>query len=252
MAEDIVILTRATWNEVQQMLNDWKRKFPLLRPRQRRRSAAGGGGGDTNVAKLFQIESSAIGPGIYNCLPTIIDSEEWNIEGEWDIIDVKQEGDPPEDVTETELVLNLDELVNITDSWALFTGYSDGDWTRHNDVDYQATADHCAGGCTPWVPATWTIEQRCRYMDHAYILTNSDKTSGDTTPPTADGDWVLDDDEPGVGNAWESYWDRGPDPKLSAGAMLIAFKVTDDEGNTRLVGTVFGQNALEQFFKGCE
>lgn len=212
-----------------------------------------GGAGEVDVAKLFQIESSAIGPGIYNCLPTVIDSEEWNVENEWDIIEVKQEGEPPQDVTETELVLNLDELTNITDTWSRGTSYSDGDWTHHaqDDTDYRAIKDHCAGGCVDWFAKTWTIGDRCRYNGHAYQLFNNDKTSGDTDPPTSDVDWVLDDDEPNVGNNWENYWDQGPGPKLSAGDMMIAFKVTDSDGNTRLVGRVFGQNALEQFFEEC-
>lgn len=213
----------------------------------------GKGSGDTNVAKLFEIVSSATGPGIYNCLPIVIDSEEWDVEGEWDIFNVKQEGEPLEDVTETEQVLNLDELTNILDIWALFTGYSDGDWTHHGptDTDYRCIKDHCAGGCVTWQPQTWTIEDRCRYTGNAYILETSDKTSGDTDPPDIDADWVLDNDEPAAGNNWENYWDQGPDPKLSAGDMILAFKVTDDAGITRLVGKVFGQNALEQFFEGC-
>ena len=103
---------------------------PQLRPRQRRRSAAGGGGGGVNITKLFQIESPAIGPGIYNCLPVVIDSEEWNIEDKWDILDIVQEGDPPADVTETELVLNLDEVVNST-VWALLESFAAGDWCEY-------------------------------------------------------------------------------------------------------------------------
>lgn len=233
------------------MLSAFDRGFPLLRPRQRRRGAAGAGGGDTNVTKLFQVQSPATGHGIYDCLPAVIDSEQWDLPGQLDIIDVKQEGDPLEDVTETEQVLNLDEQINITDSWALFTGYADGDGTRHNDTDYLAILAHCAGGCVQWTPATWSINDRCRYENHAYLLQSNDKTSGDTTPPNFDSDWVLDDDEPGVGNAWETYWETDPDPKMSAGAMMITWKVTDDAGVTRLVGRALGTDFMEQFFERC-
>lgn len=250
MAEDNVIFRKVTADRIMRMLDSFDRGFPFLRPRQRRRSVAGGGG-DTNVAKLFQVQSSATGHGIYNCLPMVIDSEQWNVPGQLDIIDVVTEGDPPVDVTETEEILNLDETINITDSWALETTYADGDGTRHKEIDYQAILGHCAGGCVNWVAATWTIGDRCRYLGHAYILANSDKTSGDTTPPTTDGDWSLDDDEPGVGNAWENYWTTGPEASLSAGAMVLAFKVTDDEGVTRLVGRTVGPDFIEQFFKGC-
>ncbi len=211
-----------------------------------------GGGGDIDVAKLYQIESPATGPGIYNCLPILIDSEEWNIEDKWDILGVKQEGDPPVDVTETELVLNLDEQVNST-IWALFVSFAAGDWCEYlpNGKYYRSIKGHCAGGCTPWAPGDWTIEARCRYLGHAYILENSAKTSADTTPPTADADWVLDDDEPTVGNHWTTYWELVTEPTLSVGARLLAFKVTDDEGNTRLVGRAFGIDFIKQFFKGC-
>lgn len=54
MAEDVVILSRATWNEIRQMLDDWKRKFPLIRPRQRRRSAAAGSSGGVVWAIVTQ------------------------------------------------------------------------------------------------------------------------------------------------------------------------------------------------------
>lgn len=263
MGEEIVAFRKTTSDRIMRMLDAFDRGFPTLRPRQRRRSAAGGGGGQTNVAKLFQVESPATGPGIYNCLPAIIDSEEWDVEQQWDIIDVKQEGDPPVDVTETEQVLNLDEMAEVPDFWALDTNYSRGGWARHtvaatlgpgvvpDGFDYRCIQDHCSGGCVHWAAGTWTIEDRCRWNGHAYKLSGNNKTSGDTDPPNVDTDWQLDDDEPGVGNAWENYWDQGPDAALSAGAMIIAFKVTDDKGVTRLVGRQFGQNFMEQFFNVC-
>ena len=212
----------------------------------------GGGSRDIGVAKLFQIESAATGPGIYNCVPILIDSEEWNIEDKWDILDIKQEGDPPEDVTETELVLNLDEQVNST-VWALFENFAAGDWCEYipNGKYYKCLVGHCAGGCVPWSPDDWAVDDRCRYLDHAYKLENSVKTSADTTPPTGDADWVLDDDEPTVGNNWTTYWELVTEPALSAGARLLAFKVTDDDGNTRLVGRAFGIDFIRQFFESC-
>ncbi len=219
-----------------------------------------GVGALTDIAKLYEVVDSAIGPAIYNCVPMEIDSSEWNVAGEWDIIDVKTEtttsGDPPVEttveVTETEEILNLDELTNISDAWALETIYADGDWTVYNDVDYRCIADHCAGGCIEWAAGTWVIGARCKYDENAYILTVSDKTGSDTSPPTSDPHWILDNDEPTVGNAWQSYWDTGPDAKLEAGDMIIAFTSTDDEGNTRLIGRLFGQNYLKNFFEECD
>lgn len=212
----------------------------------------GGGGSEVDIAKLYQIESAATGPGIYNCLPVLIDSDEWNIADKWDILDIKQEGEPPVDVTETVEVLNLDEQVNST-IWALFETFAAGDWCEYlpNEKYYRCLVAHCAGGCTPWSPAAWAIGDRCRYLDHAYILENTVKTSGDTTPPTSDADWVLDDDEPTVGNHWTTYWELVTEPALSVGARLLAFKVTDDDGNTRLVGRAFGIDFIKQFFGEC-
>lgn len=97
------MLKESTARELIQMLAEWKSSFPRQRPRQRRRSAAGGGGGVVvNVADLFQVESPATGPGIYNCRPLVIDSSEWNIAGGGDILIVKVP-------TETEEVLNIEE-----------------------------------------------------------------------------------------------------------------------------------------------
>jgi hypothetical protein len=223
-----------------------------LRPRVGGLAASGEGSSD--IAMLFEIQSAATGPGIYNCLPAWIDSSEWNVAGERDIINVKTEGqDPPVEVTETQQVLNLDEIVNITDQWALGTAYADGDWTLYgpNDTDYRAIAAHCAGGCITWEATTWTIGDRCRYTGNAYKLTNSNKTGSDTTPPDGDGDWVVDNDEPTVGNAWQDYWDTGPAAKMEDKDLLLAFNVTDDEGVTRLVGRSFGLDFIKQFFEEC-
>jgi hypothetical protein len=223
------------------------------------------GSGRVDVAKLFEVESAATGPGIYNCLPMIIDSDEWDVEQQWDIIDVVQEGEPPEDVTETKQVLNLDEMASVTDIWALNKSYSEGDWTRHtgavftgpttgsavDGLDYRCIQDHCSGGCVIWLADDWTIGDRCRHEGNAYKLIGDDKTPADTDPPDVDTDWQLDNDEPGVGNAWEDYWDTGPSAALSQGAMIIAFEVTDDDGVTRLVGRQFGQNFLNQFIDVC-
>lgn len=250
---DVYVLSGSLLRDVLQIRAEWRDGFPKFRhPQRRRNTGAGGGFGDIDIAKLFQVESAATGPGIYNCLPIIIDSDEWDIIDKWDILDIVQEGDPPADVTETQQILNLDEQVSST-VWALFETFVAADWTEYlpNGKYYRCKVGHCAGGCDPWSADSWSIGDRCRYDRHAWKLSGSNKTVSDTDPPNVDSDWNLDDDEPEVGNNWTSYWELVDEHKLSAGAMIIAFKVTDDEGVTRLVGRQFGQNFMDQFFDVC-
>ena len=255
------------------------------------RISVGRSGG--SQAKLFEVQSSATGLGIYNCIEQVIDDDEWNIANQSDIFEPASEPDiwsatdwaigawclhndiryvlennaktsadtdtPDMDpdwvedpYAEVE-VLNIDEVHNFDDSWALEKSYSSADYTRHGDKDYRAIEGHCAGGCTAWSATDWTIGDRCKYgypTLNAYILTTNNKTSSDTTTPAADADWELDNDEPGVGNAWENYWEL-PANKLRVGAIILAQEVTDTDGNKRWAGSATGVDFMRQFFTEC-
>jgi hypothetical protein len=236
-----------------------------------------GGGGGSGQAKLFEVQSSATGLGIYNCIGQVIDADEWNIANQIDIFEpegkpadwtatdwaigakctdddiryvlentakTSADTDPPDVDTDWVVdpyaeveVLNLDELQNFDDTWALNNIYTAGEGTDHSDEDYMCKVKHCAGGCITWAVGDWNIGARCRHADNAYKLQNIDKTPSDTSNPSIDGDWALDNDEPGVGNAWANYWEQ-PVNFLTAGDLIIAWQITDTNGDKKWAGHV--------------
>ena len=228
MAKNYTISER-DYRRIDEVLRRYDRE-KNLRNRYRRRPPGGttDSGGVGNQV-IFEVVSASTGIGIYNCSYQLIDADEWDVADQFDIIDADLKK------TETEKVLNLGEQIPVTDAWALETTYAVDDTVRHNGKDYICITGHCAGGCTPWAAGTWTIGQRCRHNNNAYILENSDKDSGDTDPPGTDPDWVLDNDEPGVGNNWQGYWEI-PESDLNVGDLLLAWRIADDSGVIRWVG----------------
>lgn len=63
------IFKESTGRKILRMLDDWERKFPLLRPRQRRRGAAGGSGG--SLSRQFATISTYITFGGADAVPVI-------------------------------------------------------------------------------------------------------------------------------------------------------------------------------------
>ena len=100
---------------------------------------------------------------------------------------------------------------NLVATWALSNQYYAGDVVIWDGEIYRSLVKHISGGDAQWVwGGTYAIGDRCYWMDPndtAYILENNAKGAADTTPPSSDADWVEDDDEPGVGNNWEDYWE---------------------------------------------
>ena len=102
-------------------------------------------------------------------------------------------------------------ITNFVATWALSNQYYAGVVAIWDGEIYRSLVKHISGGDAQWVwGGTYAIGDRCYWMDPndtAYILENNAKGAADTTPPSSDVDWVEDDDEPGVGNNWEDYWE---------------------------------------------
>ena len=79
--------------------------------------------------------------------------------------------------------------------------------TEPIDYLYKCIKNHTSGGGDVWDPGIYAVGDRVSYDGDAYICIQKTVTLIDA-PDVATDYWALDNDEPGEGNAWQTYWER--------------------------------------------
>jgi hypothetical protein len=72
-------------------------------------------------------------------------------------------------------------------------------------IAYDCVKSHISGAYPQWTTGTYPTGTRRRYANKAWIVTAVPDTS--FTPGIPISGWTEDNDKPGVGNAWETYWE---------------------------------------------
>ncbi len=90
-------------------------------------------------------------------------------------------------------------------AWADDTAYAPADNVYHGGptVYYQCIQAHTSGGDGDWSAGTYSLGDRRVHSGNVWIVV----VASTTEEPDTGTDWELDNDEPGVGNAWQNYWE---------------------------------------------
>ena len=82
-------------------------------------------------------------------------------------------------------------------------------WGATEPIDYlyKCIKDHTAGGGGAWEPGIYVVDKRVSHLGNAYICIHKTVTLIGA-PDVEPASWALDNDEPGEGNAWQTYWEQ--------------------------------------------